>query len=280
MKKNVPLVIGADGQLGSILVSFLTASGAEPWSTTRRETLVGGKKIFLDLIAPATWEWPAGVTSAFVCAAQASLASCEYNPELSREINVVRTLGLIERLLADGIFVVFPSTNLVFSGNTPFAREEAQTSPFNEYGRQKSCVEEELRKFGKNAAIVRLTKIVSSSMPLVKNWLSDLGSSQPIHPFADMSLAPVSARFAAEACCRIAELRKGGIWHVSGSRDITYADFASRLAEEKGWSKSLVQPVKAPDYDFPRFTSLDSVRLQQEAGLASPDLLHVIREIV
>ncbi|MBI5558937.1 MAG: sugar nucleotide-binding protein [Deltaproteobacteria bacterium] len=280
MKKNAPLVIGADGELGSSLAFFLTAAGAEPWTTTRRKDVVAGKKFFLDLADPATWEWPAGVTVAFVCAAQASLARCEQNPEQSGEINVVRTIGLMQRLLAKGIFVIFPSTNRVFSGRSPFVREEERPSPFDEYGRQKSRVEEELMKFGENAAIVRFTKIVSSSMPLVKNWLIDLGGSRPIHPYSDMFLAPVSTRFAAEACFRIAGLRKGGIWHVSGVRDVSYADFAVRLAEEKGWSKSLVQAVKTSGYDHPRFTSLETGRLRNETGIAPPELSQVVREIV
>lgn len=279
MKGSVPLVIGADGQLGSALAARMAAAGISHWTTTRRREKVTDERLYLDLAEPASWQWPVEVSVAYLCAARTSLAACEEDPEQSREINVVRTLELIQELLAKNIFVVFFSTNRVFPGIRPQAAETEPTRPFDEYGRQKNEVEEELMQRTKNAAIVRLTKIVSSSMPLLHGWQSDIDRLRPIHPYTDMWLAPVSGPYAAEACCRIGDLAEGGIWHVSGRRDVSYADFAFRLAGEKGWDRSLVQPVASADSSHPRFTSLAAGRLRQRVGLAPPDLGQVVQEI-
>jgi dTDP-4-dehydrorhamnose reductase len=276
------LIVGVDSLIGQALVADLTGRGHLVRGTTRRP---GGQWLPLDLAAlPVDWDVPENVGAAILCAAMTRQADCERDPDLAYRINVGAPLALARRLVAREIFVVFPSTSLVFDGTTACCPADALTAPATAYGRMKTEAESAILALGGGAAVGRMTKVLNRDASLLNTWLAALGRQEPVHPFDDMVLSPVSAPFVARALSLIAQSRQGGIWQISASADISYADMARHLARRIGAPMHLVQPVSRrsaaiPDAMAPAHTTLDGSRLKAQLGLASPDPYSVLDEI-
>jgi dTDP-4-dehydrorhamnose reductase len=267
------LVVGGDSLVGAAVLAELDRVGIRALGTTRRPARAGPGRPLLDLASADRWNLPTRVDVAVLCAAIARQADCRRDPAGSYNVNVTATSALAKKLADSGAFIVFASSNAVFDGLQPHRLPEDATDPRSEYGRQKAVAEKEVLSLG--AGIVRLTKVFGATVPLFEGWLSSLRSHQPIHPFADMVMAPVPAEFAAQALLAVGRRRAAGITQVSGQVDVTYADaagFGARLTES---DQQLVQPVSyrsagIEPQDVPEHTTLDTTRLRDELCLEPP----------
>lgn len=273
-KNDSVLIVGADGTIGRSVAAAFEAAGKTVWQTTRHRDRVNGKRLFLDLSqGMAHWPLPPAPTStAILCAAVTSLERCRLDPESCRKVNVEGTIALAKRLIEAGTFVVFLSTNLVFAGETPFAKPTDPVNPRTEYGRQKAEAEAQLLAWGEQIAIVRLSKVLSPDMRLFQDWIQDLTAGKVIHPFSDMVMAPVSLAFAVKVLLEVTERRMPGIFHVSAIEDVSYATAGRYIAYKLDADMELVQPTSYRESGLafaPLNTSLDSSRLV-DLGLRAP----------
>lgn len=270
------LVVGADGTLGNALMERARERSYRTVCTTRRHETVDDDRVLLDLaLGVQEWPQPQGISCAFLLAAVTSLERCRTEPEASALVNVTGTVELARRLVADGAFVVYPSTNLVFDGKEACLRPGELLTPQTEYGRQKARAESELRMLGDSVSIVRLSKVLGSGFGLFESWIACLRDGAAIHPFTDMRFSPVPVTFVVEAMLRIAERRLTGITQISGERDVTYADAAHIIAQRLGVDMDLVQPKHSSDsglnFEFiPKHTTFETSRLTRELGMEPP----------
>ncbi|QDU19890.1 SDR family oxidoreductase [Urbifossiella limnaea] len=273
------LVVGADGGIGRPLLARLRADGRAAVGTTRRGI---GDGLQLDLSAdPDSWQIPVHVAVAYLCAAVTSIDACRRDPAGTRGVNVDQTLALAARLRERGAHVVFLSTNQVFDGTVPFRCEADTVCPLTEYGRQKSDAETALLATGA-ATVVRFTKVVPPDWSLIHKWRDALSRGEPVEAFGDMVLSPVPLGIAVEALARVGEKRPGGVIHVSGTEDCTYAELARRLAVVMGADQALVRAVSCRDRGIPAeaapaHTALATARLSRELGLAAPTATDLFR---
>lgn len=248
------LVVGGDSGIGRALL----AADPHALATSRR-----GGPLHLDLSDdPAQWQPPAGVEAAFLCAAVTAIAACERDPAGTRLLNVERTVALARRLEAAGAFVVFLSTNQVFDGSQPQRAGDSPVCPQSEYGRQKAAAE---RLLGESVAVVRLTKVVAPDTPLFRDWAAALRAGERVRAFTDLVCAPLPLGFVARALLTIGAARAGGVWQLSGERDLSYAELARYLATQLGANAALVETASAADAGLPpsarpRHTTLDTSR--------------------
>lgn len=268
------LITGAQGTIASALARTLVQADHVVWTTTRRASHAGPGNMLLDLAdAPDQWVFPDDhFDIAFLCAAVTSQLDCAKDPERTWRINVAHTVELATRLVARGTFVVFVSTSLVFDGETPYAGAGHPLNPQSIYGKQKAEAEQRLLALGANVAIVRLSKVIGPSMPLIDGWKAALASRTPIHPFADRVMSPISLPFTVEVLHRVAQARRAGITHASASNEMTYAEAAEVLAARMGADRRLIQPVQGVQTEHafaPRFTTLDTTDLRA-IGLEAP----------
>jgi len=226
----------------------------------------------LDLEKPAA-EWPAlpKAQSAVICAALTNLDFCRRNPGHSRHINVVQTVTLAERLVEQGTFVLFISSNLVFDGTKPRRKANDSFCPMTEYGRQKAQAETTLARFGGRVAVVRLTKVVHEGLPLLRGWRDSLTQRKPITAFSDFVCSPIGLTPVVRAIAAIADQQAPGVWQLSGSDDISYAAMANHLAAKWGTPASLVQSAAAATANqslehLPANTTLDAVPARRTLG--------------
>ena len=268
------LIIGADGTLGAAVARWLQASGRPVIRTSRRAT---PDSIALDLAAlPATWAPPPGISVAVICAAITSTDECRDRPAECHRVNVQATCELGRRLADAGARIVFPSTNMVFDGSAPFTPATAPRSPKTAYGRMKAEAEERLLAFGSGVTVVRLTKVIGPTLPIIDRWRESLGRGDPIRPVTDLPIAPVTLELATKVIAAAACTSLGPILQVSALRDISYADVAARLAARWGAASDLVQPVTAADLGLalehrPAHTPLDASAVRDRLGIEPPD---------
>ena len=278
MHRQHHLVVGAESMVGSALARRLTRSGLNVRGTTRRHDAVTDTNLFLDLSAvPDSWKPSDPVDVAILCAGVTRLKACKETPRESRLINVDGIVKFAEILRKQDAFVIYLSTNQVFDGTRPLVTPSNGTSPVTEYGRQKAEAERRLNEAGTVDAIVRLTKVMGPVNALIEGWKSDLLAGRTITPFSDMTLAPVPLSCVVSVLTMIAQEHQRGTFHVSGERDITYAEASRMGAEVLGVSPKLVQPVHSALADpasepSPVNTCLNIDLLKATFGIAPPDV--------
>jgi dTDP-4-dehydrorhamnose reductase len=279
------LLIGGDSEIATAAALFLRWSGYPVAATTRRRANVAADRPFLDLTLPLDdWEPPADTRAACIFAAIARLQDCAGDPIGSALVNVTATLALLDRLVARNIPVLFLSTDKVFDGTRPNVTFETPPNPVSEYGRQKSAAEAAIRTRmaeGAPLAILRLAKVVSPGMPLLRQWIRMLAAGEPVRAFRDMMMAPTPVAIVAGAIERLIAEPATGIFQLTGPRDVSYSEVAFHLARRVGADPALVQPVSAHSAEQPpgstaRHTTLDSTALRQRFGISVPDAWPVI----
>jgi len=275
---GVSLVIGADGLIGRALVEHLEHVGTPVIETTRRKGELSERKLFLDLAEDISdWYPPSQVSTAYLYAAGSSLRRCRAEPAQTARVNVENTVALAKKLVSNGTFVIFPSTNLVFDGTVPYRNADAPLCPITEYGRQKALAERELLALGNLVSVVRMTKVLEQQIPLFKGWMQSFENCQLIHPFSDMVVAPVSLGLAIRVFDGVASARLPGLLQVSGQQDVTYAQIGRHIAKKMGVDCTLVEAKSWRESGLdleavPNHTTLDTSRLRAELGIELMDV--------
>ena len=280
------LIVGVDSKIGNAISVRLKSLGKQVLGTSRIISKpCQPDLIYFDLIKDATtWEIPDGVKFAIFCASMTSVKECRLNPVLSNQVNVTNSITLLKRLIDRDIHVVFPSSTLVFDGNTPFQKTCDPTNPVTLYGKQKATIEEMLGELP-NHSIVRLSKVLEHRNPLFESWKSSLRDSKSIHPYTDLKVSPIPLGFVAEFIISIAENQYCGIFHAGGSKDLSYFDISLRLVREMGFKRTLIKPKKAaecgiPLNEIPNHTTLDTMASYHQVGMKPPDIWKVILDAV
>ena len=169
------LIIGCDSLIGSALFAYFKARDITVVGTTRR---AGTTYPILNLEADlSTFKLPEYIEVAYLCAGITNSKTCARDPVGTRHINVYCTKKLIDKLLVQGCFVVFLSSDVA-------------SNPNSEYGSQKYAVEQYLE--GKKATVVRLGKVLTAEAGLIKDWITELEKGRSIEPFEDHYFAPIS----------------------------------------------------------------------------------------
>jgi dTDP-4-dehydrorhamnose reductase len=283
------LIIGGDSEIATATTPHLAGHGHKVIATTRRREHVAADRPYLDLTQPVEdWPIPEGVTAACLCAAIARLADCARDPKVSALVNVTGTMALASRLLARGIPVLFLSTDKVFDGTRADVSADTTPCPISEYGRQKAAAETALRERmarGAPVAILRLAKVVSPGMDLLRQWLISLGAGKPVRAFHDMHMAPTPVALAAAAIERLLAEPTSGIFQLTGPQDVAYGEVALHLARRAGADPALVEQVSAdaagqPEGSTAQHTTLDSSALRERFGIAVPDAWAVIDALI
>ncbi len=273
--RGVSLVVGIDGTLGKSVFAEASRRGAACIGTTRRaELLSRGSARFLDLSqqAPA-WIFRERFFCAYLCAGVTAFSENEGDPSYAGLVNLTRTVELTEALVSRGAFLVFPSTSGVFPGDRADVTEAATTSPVTTYGKLKAEAERELLRVARchaypaGVAIVRITKVVTAMKEPFRGWLANLRNGRVIHPYSDLNFAPVSLKYAVNGLLESGWLRQSGVFHLSGSSSVTYAEFAILVASALGASSSLVVPVRMPTGSgTPMFRPVHAALGMEETG--------------
>ncbi len=282
------LLVGGDSEIGAAAFTQLRSRGRKVVATTRRPA-TGTNRLRFDLNDPLqTWNLPPGIETACILAAVSRPSDCAADPISSAHTNVTRTLAVAERLIADGIHVLFVSSDQVFGGCTPYMPADAPTAPVSEYGRQKARAERALRAHmvrGAPVAILRLSKVLSTQTAFLCDWVRGFDAGNTVRVLVDKTMAPVPIAAVVEAIDALSHDRACGVFQLSGPRDISYVDAARHAAGRLGADESLIACVTAASVSLPLgsaplHTTLDSKALLERYGIMVPDALDVLDQIL
>jgi dTDP-4-dehydrorhamnose reductase len=275
------LVVGASGAIGAALAASLERCKRRVAQTSR--TGCSGS-VGLDLSRNAdSWPVPSGIVTSHLCAAVTSIEYCQSHPNAAWAVNVEGTVTLARRLIDAGSRVVFPSTNMVFSGEQAFVRHNAERAPRSAYGRMKAEAEVRLLELGDRVRVVRLSKVLGRRFSLFEGWRAALAAGMPIYPFSDMVIAPISLTQAVDALVKAGDSGYGGIYQLSACSDISYADIARRLADSMGADPMLVQPRSAAHAGsimdrVARHTTLEACSAGSTLWISAPNPWQAVNE--
>jgi dTDP-4-dehydrorhamnose reductase len=279
------LVIGGDGAIGRALKDKLESRQDTVFFTTRRPIPAQGNALHLDLASSdaETTRLPQA-DIAFFCAAITGFAACRNDKKLAERVNFSVPSVLARRLVDAGSRVVFLSSNAVFDWREPHVPASRELRPVTEYGRFKAKAEKEFSALGSAASILRLSKVLRSGDRLFGDWIDDLNKKKRINAYADHCFAPISLSDTIETLVAISQGSGGGMFQMSGARDISYFDAARRLASLTNADPKLVVSIRAADRGVPaneiiHNSTLDSSRITALTGWTPRDPLSVIDDV-
>ena len=189
-----------------------------------------------------------------------------------------------------GIPFVHISTDYVFegTGKDPWQPPD-QTAPQNAYGHSKLAGETGIADSGGTYAILRTSWVVSAyGTNFIKTMLRLSATRDVLNIVGDQIGGPTPARDIAMACLQIAEQliqepSKSGIYHFSGTPDVSWADFAREIFEQAGKSVT-VTPIPTTDYPTPAKrplnSSIDCTATKRVFGIERPDWVTGLKTIL
>ncbi|WP_037078897.1 dTDP-4-dehydrorhamnose reductase [Neorhizobium vignae] len=183
--------------------------------------------------------------------------------------------------------IIHLSTDYVFSGNktSPY-HESDPVAPLSVYGQSKLEGERRLIASGADYVILRTAWVYS---PFSKNFLRTMlhlaETRAELNVVADQCGNPTSALDIADAILTVAgnllssrDGRLRGIFHMAGSGEASWADFASeifRMSVEMGGPSAIVHPIPTAQYPTPAprpdNSRLDCSRLERIHGVRLPN---------
>jgi dTDP-4-dehydrorhamnose reductase len=241
------LIVGGDSHIGKYLHERLTGQDLEVTRTTRRKEKQDKANLHLDLVNLDDFKIAQSFDVAFICAGVTNITQCEEAPEMTTQINVHNTIKLIDKLASQGAFIVYLSSNVVFSGDTEKLTRDALTNPVCNYGKQKESVEKHLIQSEHNFSIIRLTKVIGATFTLLENWASSLLAAKSITAFSDLKMAPISMHSLIDVCAKLAANPTQGVFHLSGLEDASYAQVATYVAKQLKVATHLVHQLTSEE---------------------------------
>jgi len=197
----------------------------------------------------------------------------EENPEEICRVNVQGTKNIIDGCLEIDSKLVYISTDYVFDGEIGDYKEEYKPSPISAYGNAKLEEEELVKKSNLKYLILRISVPYGvnsrDNKQTFEKWvINNLRSNKEIKVIDDQFNTPTLIDDIANAIKKLIELKRTGVYHVTGSERISRYDFAVKIAEVFNLNKNLIKRVKTKDLSWkakrPKDSSLNISKLKNE----------------
>jgi dTDP-4-dehydrorhamnose reductase len=242
------VVIGAAGQLGSDLVRVFTGRGALVPLTHRD----------IDILDPThAAETLAALRPTHVIntAAWNLVDRAEDEPDAAFALNRDAVGALATTCEELGAALVQFSTDYVFDGakRTPYAEDDAP-NPLSAYGESKLAGERLARERCRRTFLIRVAALFGiarssgkGGVNFVETMLRAAGAGRALRVVADQITAPSYTRDVARAVWQILASGQPGLYHVSGSGETSWYEFAREIFRREGLTPTLTG-VTAQEY--------------------------------
>ena len=273
-------VTGSKGQVATSLIerarsrAEIVALGRPAFDLTDRASVLAGLKAARpDVIVNA--------------AAYTAVDKAEAEEALATRVNGEGAGHVAEAAAKLGVPLLHLSTDYVFDGALRRAyREDDPTTPAGAYGRSKLIGEQKVAERCEDSVILRTAWIYSPfGANFVRTMLRLNETREEVGVVADQHGNPTSALDIADAIIAIAARVKDdqspalrGIFHMTGSGEGTWADFAERIfceAAARGRRLTRVKRIATADYPTPARrpanSRLDNEKLARVYGVRLPE---------
>jgi dTDP-4-dehydrorhamnose reductase len=223
-------------------------------------------------------------------AAWTAVDKAETERDAAMVVNALAPGAMAGACASLGIPFVHISTDYVFdgTGEAPWAPDDP-TGPLGVYGRTKLAGEEAVAKVGGTWAILRTSWVFSAhGANFVKTMLRLSETRDALTVVADQIGGPTPAGDIAAACLAMVETLKAdpaasGIYHFSGSPDVSWADFAREIFRQAGRDVAVTDiPTEAYPTPAPRpgNSRLDCTATKAVFGIDRPDWREGLAEVL
>lgn len=199
-------------------------------------------------------------------AAITDVDKCEKQKYLAFSVNVLGTKNVVEASNKYDTFIIYISTDYVFSGETGMYKETDETNPVNYYGATKLRGENEVKKLKDNWCIIRPSVIYGSNPARGKHnfallVLNKLNKRERIRTITDQWVSPTLNTNLTEMILETIERKFSGVYHTAGATPLNRYEFSKLLAEKFKLDKNLITPVLSTNMKWfakrPKNTSLN-----------------------
>ena len=250
------LVTGASGMLGSEIVSLLARKkdslGISDILKHRHRPAEGFLSLDLkkrsDLKRLAEFDWDVVIHTA----ANRDPDSCADNPEEAEALNHQATAFLAETAAKRGAYMIYISTDYVFSGNNPPYTEESPTDPINIYGKTKLAGERALLAASPGHCALRVPflygiKAGIERAPMLYGSIKALKDASKDYFLDDVGVRyPTFTGDVADAVILLLEKRASGIYHCSGEDKMTKYSIAKLIGDILNLPSDHIKPLDKP----------------------------------
>jgi dTDP-4-dehydrorhamnose reductase len=259
------LITGTSGLYGSKLAKLALAKGIEVYSSDIQSLSIIGNFVKLDISGKQQVEEAFTRIKPDVVVHAATLTDvdkCETNKERAWKVNVEGTKNIAEASQSAGSFLIYISTDYVFSGEQGNYKETDKPGPINYYGLTKLKAEE-IVKTQPEYFIARPSVIYGSTPAAGKVnfalWLIEtLRKGERIKIITDQWNTPTLNTNLAEMTLEVAERRLTGIYHLCGATRVSRFEFATQIAEAFGLDTGLIDKVLSSQFTWPAKRPADS----------------------
>lgn len=217
-------------------------------------------------------------------AALTNVDECETNKELAYKINTEGTKRVVEVAGELKAFLVYVSTDYVFSGNKGMYKEEDAPNPVDYYGHTKLMGENYCDCIARPGVIYG-TKPASGTINFAL-WLIDkLRNKEEVKIVTDQYITPTLNTNLAKMLLEVAEKELKGVFHLAGATRVSRYDFALQIADKFELDKKLIVQSRIADMRWiaprPKDSSLDTskaLRYLKEKPYELDKALDVLKE--
>jgi dTDP-4-dehydrorhamnose reductase len=222
------LITGGGGMLAHALSDALRRRGVTPTLVTRAQCDVSDRNAVRQLF---TDHRP---TLLLNCAAHTKVDQCEDEPNLANAINGDGPGHLAEMSREFATRLTHFSTDFVFDGQSdrPYLPSD-RPNPLSAYGRSKLLGENRVQEANPPGwLIVRTAWLFGRHGPCFPQTILSLArAGRSLRVVNDQTGCPTSTVDLAEAALRLNERQASGLFHVTGSGQTTWYEFAKAVLE-------------------------------------------------
>jgi dTDP-4-dehydrorhamnose reductase len=259
------LITGASGLYGSKLAKLALAKNYDVYSSDIQSLSVYGNFVKLDISGKEQVDEAFKSIKPDVVVHAATLTDvdkCELNKELAWKVNVEGTKNIAEAARNTGSFLIYISTDYVFSGEKGHYKETDTPKPINYYGLTKLKAEEIVQTQAEY--FIARPSVIYGSTPAAGKvnfalWLIEaLRKRERVKIVADQWNTPTLNTNLAEMTLEVIERRLTGIYHLCGATRVSRLEFAELIAEAFDLDKGLIDSVLSSQFTWPAKRPLDS----------------------
>lgn len=231
------LVIGANGQLGSDLVTALPPAGHQVIGATRQTLDVRYPDQVRHALEETRPEWVIN-TSAFH-----NVELCEDEPAEAMLVNGTAVGVLARECTQRGIKLMHLSTDFVFGGEkrTPYLETDA-TNPLSAYAKSKLEGEKQVQAAGAQHVIIRTCGLFGQAGSktregnFIEKVIKRALSGEEVRVVGDKVATPTSTADLAGAIRLLVERNASGLYHVTAEGECSWHEFAQEAIRLSGSS--------------------------------------------
>ena len=271
------LVTGAQGMLGSVLLPCLQAEH-QVYGVDQKDFDIGEEAA----VQSAFRELRPEVV--FHLAAYTDVDGCEANPAKAERVNAHGTRNVARACAEIRAALLYVSTDYVFDGRAkrPY-REDDCPDPLSVYGLTKLWGERHAQALAARHIIVRSSWLYG---PGGKNFVATIlkfaKERGELRVVSDQRGAPTYTRHLALKLVELLAARAYGVFHVTGSGDCSWWEFAGAIVQSGGYPQVRIVPITTPEAGRlarrPAFSVLENRRLAENKLRALPHWMEGLAE--